>query len=111
MSNRVDIREGWGNFTRKNTYVLALIIFIITTAAYLFLQPNAFEMIKLLGYTEYMNFADNTKNACATDLSLFCDASKMKLFEDLQKYKNDRINHWKKIYNNYTKGESGPWKN
>lgn len=43
MSNRVDIREGWGNFTRKNTYVLALIIFIITTAAYLFLQPNAFE--------------------------------------------------------------------
>ena len=43
MSNKFDLREWWSSYTRKNTYVLALVIFIITTAAYLTLQPNAFE--------------------------------------------------------------------
>jgi ribose transport system permease protein len=43
MSNKVDLREGWRNFNRKNTYVLSLIIFIITTVAYLLLQPNVFD--------------------------------------------------------------------
>jgi ribose/xylose/arabinose/galactoside ABC-type transport system permease subunit len=43
MSNKFDFREWWSSYTRKNTYVLALIIFFITTAAYLALQPNAFE--------------------------------------------------------------------
>ena len=43
MNNKVDLREWWRNYTRKNTYVLSLIIFIITTAVYLWLQPNAFE--------------------------------------------------------------------
>ena len=43
MSNKVNIREWWQNFNKKNTYVLALIIFIVTTVAYLLLQPNAFD--------------------------------------------------------------------
>lgn len=43
MSDKVDIREWWLNFNKKNTYVLALVIFIITTIAYLALQPNAFD--------------------------------------------------------------------
>jgi ribose transport system permease protein len=43
MDNKFDLRDWWINFNKKNTYVLALVIFIVTTAAYLVLQPNAFE--------------------------------------------------------------------
>ena len=43
MSNKFDFREWWSSYTRKNTYVLSLVIFIITTATYLALQSNAFE--------------------------------------------------------------------
>ena len=43
MDNKFDLREWWKNFNRKNTYVLSLVIFIVTTVAYLVLQPNAFE--------------------------------------------------------------------
>ena len=43
MDNKFDLRDWWINFNRKNTYVLSLIIFIITTVAYLLLQPNVFD--------------------------------------------------------------------
>ena len=43
MDNKFDLRDWWINFNKKNTYVLALVIFIVTTAAYLVLQPNAFD--------------------------------------------------------------------
>lgn len=43
MDNKFDLRDWWINFNKKNTYVLALVIFIVTTVAYLVLQPNAFE--------------------------------------------------------------------
>jgi ribose transport system permease protein len=43
MDNKFDLRDWWINFNKKNTYVLALVIFIVTTAAYLVLQQNAFE--------------------------------------------------------------------
>jgi len=43
MDFKFDLREWWRNFNRKNTYVLSLVIFIVTTVAYLMLQPNAFE--------------------------------------------------------------------
>ena len=42
MSNNFSLRDWWSSFNRKNTYVLSLILFIITTAAYLILQPNVF---------------------------------------------------------------------
>ena len=43
MDNKFVLREWWSNFNRKNTYVLSLLIFLVTTAAYLVLQPNAFD--------------------------------------------------------------------
>ena len=43
MDNKFDLRDWWINFNKKNTYVLALAIFIVTTTAYLVLQPNAFD--------------------------------------------------------------------
>lgn len=43
MDTKIDLREWWSSFNRKNTYVLALIIFIIVTILYFFLQPNIFE--------------------------------------------------------------------
>jgi ribose transport system permease protein len=43
MDNKFDLRDWWINFNKKNTYVLALVIFIVTTVAYLVLQPNAFD--------------------------------------------------------------------
>lgn len=43
MENKFILREWWGNFSRKNTYVLALVIFVITSVVYFILQPNIFE--------------------------------------------------------------------
>lgn len=42
-NNEFDLRDWWRGFNRKNTYVLALVVFIVTTIAYLALQPNVFD--------------------------------------------------------------------
>lgn len=43
LTKNIDLKQWWIDFNRKNTYVLALIIFIITTAIYFVLQPGILE--------------------------------------------------------------------
>lgn len=43
MKGNFDFYNWWKKFNRKNTYVLALVVFIITTAIYFILQPAIME--------------------------------------------------------------------
>jgi ribose transport system permease protein len=43
MNQINNLRSWWKNFNRDNTYVLSLILFIITAAVYLILQPAVME--------------------------------------------------------------------
>ena len=43
MSNKFDLKAWWKTFNRKNTYVLALGIFILTTVIYAAQQPALFD--------------------------------------------------------------------
>lgn len=43
MSDKFDLKVWWKTFNRKNTYVLSLGIFIVTTVIYLAQQPALFE--------------------------------------------------------------------
>ncbi len=43
MNQKNNLRSWWKNFNRNNTYVLSLILFILTTAVYLILQPAVME--------------------------------------------------------------------
>jgi len=43
INENFDFNKWWKKFNRKNTYMLSLVVFIITTAIYFFLQPAIME--------------------------------------------------------------------